>query len=182
MANIIDFFKYRKSQEDRFTKLVRASIKPMYSMAYRWTQNRDDAEDLVQDTLTKLLDHVDEMEKVEKLNPWLIKVLYRCYIDFHRKRARSPSQDISDWRGDTSVIDEMILHKPAKDSLGKQLGLQRDLIKALESLNNDQRNIVLLHDSEGYSAAEIASILEISIGTVKSRLHRARLNLKRFLE
>lgn len=150
-------------------------------MAYRWTQNRDDTEDLVQETLTKLVRRVDDMERVEKLGPWLVKVQYRCFVDLYRKRSRSPSGEGGVWRADTDLLDERIDTLPGGSDDIRRLELQRDLVRAMEGLSGEQRDVILLHDAEGYSATEVASILDISAGTVKSRLYRARAHLKNFL-
>ena len=150
-------------------------------MAYRWTQDRDDTEDLVQETLTKLVERVDAMERVEKLGPWLVKVQYRCFVDLYRKRSRSPSGEGGVWRADMDLLDERIDTLPQGSDDIRRLELQRDLVRAMEGLSGEQRDVILLHDAEGYSAAEVASILDISAGTVKSRLHRARAHLKNFL-
>lgn len=181
MARIIDFFQSRRVQEHRFDELVRPHVETLYRMGYRWTQSREDAEDLVQEALAKLVDRVDEMERVEKLRSWLIKVLYRCFVDLYRKRSRSPVQGRADWRGDVAVFDELLQQAPETDPAVKRLGLQRDLVRALAGLNDAQRDVVLLHDVEGYAAGEVADIVGVSIGTVKSRLHRARSQLKDFL-
>lgn len=181
MTKILDLFQGRKARNDRFSRLVRPHLDLLYRMAYRWTQSRDDAEDLVQETLVKLVDHVGEMERVEKLSSWLIKVLYRNFVDLYRKRLRSPLDETHPWRADVSLIDELITRHRGEENAIKRLELQRDLLKALETLNAGQREVILLHDTEGYSAAEVSSILGISLGTVKSRLHRARLHLKNFL-
>lgn len=182
MTKIIDFFRSRSVSEHRFSELVRPHVGSMYRMAYRWTQNREDSEDLVQETLAKLVNRVDEMERVEKLGPWLIKVLYRSFIDFHRKQARSPGQGEAGRQADVSLFDEQTLQTSEDENFVKRLGLQRELVRALETLNDEQRDVVLLHDTEGYSAAEVGEILDVSIGTVKSRLHRARSQLKKILE
>lgn len=182
MAKIIDFFQSRTVRERRFDELIRPHIRALYRMAYRWTQSPEDAEDLIQEALVKLVNRIGEMERVEKLRPWLIKILYRCFVDFHRKQGRTPLADNPGRGADTTLFEERIAEsRPDQDSV-KRLELQRDLVKALDTLDEDQWNVVLLHDTEGYTAAEIASILEISIGTVKSRLHRARSHLKSFLE
>lgn len=170
MANVIQFFQSRAVRDRRFSKLVRPHLDALYRMAYRWAQNPEDAEDLVQETLVKVVDRVDEMEQLEKLRSWLIKILYRCFVDLHRKRGRTPTQE---WTADIDLLDE---------DNAKQLEYRRDLLKALETLNHEQRDVVLLHDTEGYTAAEVASILDISQGTVKSRLHRAREHLRKFLQ
>lgn len=182
MAKILALFRIQETRNRRFSELVHPHLHTLYRMAYRWTQSRQDAEDLVQETLIKLVDRIGEMERVEKLKPWLIKVLYRTFVDQHRKSGKSPGLNGSTWRGDVSQINGLIDQLPDENiNVLKRLELQRGLIRALETLNDDQRDIILLHDMEGYTAHEIGSILDISIGTVKSRLHRARAHLKRIL-
>jgi len=181
MAKIIGFFQSSAVREHRFSELVSPHIGAMYRMAYRWTQDRDDAEDLVQEALSKLFRRVDDMERIEKLGPWLVKVLYRCFVDQHRKHGRTSGGGNSGWRADTELLDGEIASLPDETDDIRRLQLQRDLASALEGLNDEQRDVILLHDTEGYSAAEVAAILDISTGTVKSRLHRAREQLKNFL-
>ncbi len=182
MAKIIDLFRNKTGSREQFTELVRPHLGMMYRMAYRWTQNREDAEDLVQEALLKLIDRSHEMQQIESLRPWLIKIVYRCFVDSYRKQARSPMADAPLWRGDESLFDELVRHVPEDKDAIAQYEQQRLILRALGSLNEDQRDAVLLHDAEGYSAAEVADILDISIGTVKSRLHRARQQLKNFLD
>ncbi|MEX2488209.1 MAG: RNA polymerase sigma factor [Pseudomonadales bacterium] len=179
MAKIIEIFRTRAARDRRFRELVQPHLKPMYRVAYRWAQNAEDAEDLVQETLTKVSGRIDEMEKIETRGPWLIKILYRSFVDFHRKRGRSPGDSPSNRDADSDLLDEE-LGNAANPDIARRLELQRDLLKALEVLNADQREVILLHDAEGYTATEVALILDISEGTVKSRLHRARAHFKNF--
>lgn len=179
MAKVTRLFKGRAARDRRFTELVRPHLSVMYRMAYRWAQNPEDAEDLVQETLIRVVDRVDEMEQLDQLRSWLIKILYRSFVDLHRKHSRSPTQQASEWTADMDVLEE---DGRSDDSDASQLDSRRDLLKALETLNDDQRDVIFLHDTEGYSATEVASILDISPGTVKSRLHRARTYLKHFLK
>jgi len=181
MAKIIGFFQSRAVREHRFSELVSPHIGSLYRMAWRWTQDSDLAEDLVQETLTKLFPRVDELEGVEKLGPWLVRVQYRCFVDMYRKRSRAPACENLGWRADTDLLDARIAAAPDGSDDIHRLELQRDLARALENLGEDQRDVILLHDAEGYSAGEVAAILNISIGTVKSRLHRARNQLKKFV-
>ena len=181
MTRISSLFRGREARNRRFDALVRPHLRKMYRMAYRWTQNREDAEDLVQETLSKLVRHLEEMERVDKLAPWLIKVLYRDFVDAYRKSRRSPLDGEDTWRGDLSLLDTLISDHRGDDDAFKRLILQRDLVKALETLPAEQRDVVILHDVEGYTAEEVGEILEISPGTVKSRLHRSRARLKKIL-
>lgn len=171
-------FQAPQRREDQFTALVRPHVNAMYRMAYRWTQNRHEAEDLVQDVMTRLVTRLDELTRVEKLKPWLIKILYRRYVDLYRRRMNSPVDHDYDWRSDEDVFEQQAV---APDDY-ERLDLQRTLNQAMETLDDHQRDVVLLHDVEGHSALDVAEILEINVGTVKSRLHRARTKLKLALE
>ena len=147
-----------------FTALIRPHLTAMYRAAWRWTRDRQTAEDLVQDVLLKLIDRTDEISRIEQLRPWLVRIVYRQFVDHYRRQQRSPVI--------LADLDEM--NTPADDDPVMLTDRQRQLTGALEAINADQRDAILLHDVEGYTAEEVATILEISIGTVKSRLHRGR--------
>lgn len=163
------------------THLLQPHIEPLYRLAWRWTQNRDDAEDLVHDVLTRLLGRKEELYRVERLRPWLIKVLYRRYIDLYRRRSRSPVDSEGHWSADLEALERYSGEFPDTTGAVKQLELRHMLARGLEKLDDDQRDVLILHDIEGYTAIEIADVLDINIGTVKSRLHRGRQKLKRFI-
>lgn len=167
-------FQCHRSPEDRFVALVFPHIRRMHRMAYRWTMDSVDADDLVQDVLTALVPRVVELESIDRLGPWLIKVLYRRYVDLYRRRRACPIE-YSGGRDGDSFCDES-----GGDDYEQQ-DLRRALSHALMALEDDWRDTVLLHDVEGYTAVEVAEILDISVGTVKSRLHRARQKLKKML-
>ena len=176
MAAIIKLFRSRPSRKDRFHELLRPHVELMYRMAYRWTQSQTDAEDLVQDILTRLATRVDELEQVESLRPWLLRVLYNRYVDLYRRNRNSPVEE-NHWDADTHPVDHAVDNR---DDFARSDD-QRVLLDALEHLEDDHRDVVLLHDMEGYTAPEVADIMQISVGTVKSRLHRARARLRDYL-
>lgn len=178
MSLLPRIFQVPLRREDTFTALVRPHISAMYRMAYRWTQNGEEAEDLVQDVLTRMVPRLDELTRVEKLKPWLIKILYRRYVDLYRRRVNSPVDHDYDWHSDEGLFEP---ETAGRDDY-ERADLQRTLNKALETLDDNQRDVVLLHDVEGHTALDVADILEINVGTVKSRLHRARQKLKTALE
>ena len=100
----------------------------------------------------------------------------------HRIAVTAQHNTIDVLNGDAKLHrDERFDALPGGSDDIRRLELQRDLVRAMEGLSDEQRDVILLHDAEGYSAAEVASILDISAGTVKSRLHRARAHLKNFL-
>ncbi|WP_237059227.1 RNA polymerase sigma factor [Microbulbifer sediminum] len=170
-------FHTPQSREDRFVSLVSPHLRRMYRMAYRWTMNAHEAEDLVQDVLVRLVPRVAELEAVERLGPWLVRVLYRRYVDLYRRRCASPID------ANLSLeSDDLERRAPARGNDDfRRAELQRALQRALWALDEEWRDIVLLHDVEGYTAIEVADILQLNVGTVKSRLHRARAKLKKSL-
>ena len=188
--SIIRLFRSQPSPKDRFQALLRPHIDVMYRMAYRWTLSQPDAEDLVQDVLVRLATQVTEMERVESLKPWLLRVLYHRYVDLYRRHKHSPvisaGEVQSDAAGDSEHSDPadsnvLTNYADPRDEYA-QLELRQRLERALLSLDAEQRDVVLLHDMEGHSAQEVAEILQIQLGTVKSRLHRAREKLKQRLD
>lgn len=180
--SIIKLFRSKAREKDRFQALLRPHIEIMYRMAFRWTQSQADAEDLVQDVLVRLATQVSELEKVDNLKPWLIKVLYNRFVDVYRRQRRSPVVETDVYDESDNDTTESIVDRAAdtKNTLS-QLELRQQLLHAIYQLDEEQQDVVLLHDLEGYTATEVADIMGTSVGTVKSRLHRARNKLKEFL-
>jgi RNA polymerase sigma-70 factor (ECF subfamily) len=154
-------------------------------MAYRWSGSDADAEDLVQDVLIRLADRVTEMQEIEQLRPWLIKCVYRRFVDLHRSKRSNPVSSESDLVLVNIENEDYLRHSEThidQHDDFRQIQDQDALHKALSTLDPDQRDVILLHDAEGYSASEVAEILDEKIGTIKSRLHRARRKLQLILD
>lgn len=178
------FFHQRRAHEDRFVALVFPHMRQLYRVAFRLTGKAQEAEDLLQDLLVGLLPRVAELEAVERLGPWLAKVMYRRYVDLFRRRKASPlDESISvDAEENAGLADAAVWRGQGEGPADfSQLDLQRSLTHALQSIPSGLREVVLLHDVEGYTASEVAGILALQVGTVKSRLHRARKKLQRLL-
>lgn len=188
MSVLVNLFRRHRSEKQRFMALLRPHIDLMYRMAWRWTGSEADAEDIVQDVLIRLADRVEEMEAVEKLRPWLIRVVYRRYVDVYRSRRASPVSTLSSFReqeepeGEEGGMELLFRQHPDERDDIHAMELQQTLQTAMETLDDDQRTVILLHDAEGYTAAEVAEMLDESPGTIKSRLHRARKKIKKFIE
>jgi len=156
-----------------FEHLVAPHIDYLYRLSYRFVGNREDAEDLVQDLLAKIYNRMSEMESIEKLRPWLARVLYRLFVDQFRQDQRRPLTDNQD------VDFEEFQHPdsgPEQDF--EQTIVRERLQQAYQLLNADQRALLALHDIEGYTLIELETMLETPLGTLKSRLHRARRQLR----
>ena len=167
--SIVNLFKLRMQTADRFEQLVSPYISNLYSFAFRLCQSSDDAEELVQLLLTRLFQKLDELEQVESLRPWLTRSLYNLYVDSYRKQQRtlaiiSPEE-----------MPENIIAKDKNPYERIELSHNHQVITtAMQRLNEEQRLVMMLHDAEGYTLVELADILQTPIGTLKSRLHRAR--------
>ena len=173
------WFGRTRSAAASFEELLRPHVEFLHRLAWRFTGSVADAEDLVQDLLLKLYGRRTELATVQQLRPWLAKVLYRQYVDLVRQRARMPGAGMADG------AEEALEALPADDAGPEQhaeRGEWRDrLLAALAQLNPEQRALVVMHDIEGYVLEELEGILQTPLGTLKSRLHRARQKLRALL-
>lgn len=184
MATIIDLMRFR-SGPSRFEALLRPHLQSLFRAAFRFSGNVADAEDLVQDVLVKLYDKRQELDKVEKLQPWLMKVLFRTFVDRKRRRDRSPVSLTAlggrDGNENTDFFEAVPSDRPGPAATVEAMFTNQRLRLALAALNEDQRTLCVLHDMEGYTLHELEEILDTPIGTLKSRLHRARARLRGLL-
>ncbi len=174
-----------RSGPSRFEALLRPHLHSLFRAAFRFSGNVADAEDLVQDVLVKLYDKRQELDKVEKLQPWLMKVLFRTFVDRKRRRDRSPVSLTAlggrDGNENTDFFEAVPSDRPGPAATVEAMFTNQRLHLALAALNEDQRTLCVLHDMEGYTLHELEDILDTPIGTLKSRLHRARARLRGLL-
>lgn len=166
-----------------FENLLRPQIGPLFRLAYRFTGSVADAEDLVQDVLIKLYPRTRELQAIEQLRPWLARVLYRQFVDFARKRGRTPSNPSADGAADEDgdPMDRLPATGDGPEESAERSLRHEHILEALERLNPEQRALLALHDVEGYSLEELEPLLDTPLGTLKSRLHRARRRLRALL-
>lgn len=167
-----------------FDALVRPHLPSLYRVAYRFTGNREDAEDLIQELLTKLYPRREELSGIDRLRPWLTRVMYRIFIDNKRRHSRSPVHlavsNGSD-EDNPAPLDGIAGNEATPEEHTEQAVTTRRLLAAVERLSEDHRNVLSLHDLEGYTLEEMQMILDCPVGTLKSRLHRARARLRELL-
>lgn len=168
-----------RSRAARFEAVVRPHLDRLYRFALRMTQNPERAEDLLQSLLLKLYPRTDELEALDKAGPWLARALHNLYVDELRAARRTPL-DQSD------ADDELLDGWPAAaatmpDVATEALFDTRRLEGALAQLSPEHRAVVAWHDIEGYTLEELARDHSIAVGTLKSRLHRARAHLRKLL-
>jgi RNA polymerase sigma-70 factor (ECF subfamily) len=165
----------------RFENLLRPHLKRLYRLAYRFTGSREDAEDLVQSLLVKLIRQEDRLAEVELLAPWLARSLYHLYVDQARQRGRARAalgSPVSDAAVIAAIPDEV---SESPEQAAELHLTQRRLAAALAQLPVEQRALIAWHDMAGYTLEELAVALEVPLGTLKSRMHRGRANLRRIL-
>ncbi|MBL7842831.1 MAG: sigma-70 family RNA polymerase sigma factor [Cyclobacteriaceae bacterium] len=154
-------------------------INSMYNFAYRLTFDEDDANDLVQDTYLKAFRFIHSFEKGTNAKAWLFRILKNSFINDYRKKSKEPAkvdyQDVETYYNSDDV-DRQITPDLRVESLQDMIG--DEISNALNSLDVDFRTVIILCDLEGFKYEEMAKILDIPIGTVRSRLHRARNLLK----
>jgi len=164
-----------ESEQDRFAALIRQHYQALYRAAYRLTRSAVDAEDLVQEVCVRAFPRLGEVERLEQPRGWLMRVLYRLFIDLRRRYERKHVRAIDDH-------EEFVSDEPGPaEEVDRALNRWR-IEDAWQHLNQEQRLLLTLHDVEGYSLAEIHSLTGLKDGTIKSKLHRARVRLGRLLQ
>ncbi|MDH5602394.1 MAG: sigma-70 family RNA polymerase sigma factor [Cyclobacteriaceae bacterium] len=169
----------RKEKNDIFEEEFLPHIHSMYNFAYRLTFNEDDSKDLVQDTYLKAFRFIESFEKGTNAKAWLFRILKNSFINDFRKKSKEPSkldyQEVETYYNSDDV-DEKITTDLRAETVQDMIG--DEISNALNSLDVDFRTVIILCDLEGFKYDEMAKILDVPIGTVRSRLHRARNLLK----
>lgn len=177
----ISLFSRSKGKEAAFEELLTPHIGGLYRLAFRFCGAQHEAEDLVQELLLKLYPKRQELLQIDNLRPWLARSLRNHFIDTLRQRQRSPIEYGVDHNHE-ELLNSQVSHDGDPYSHLAMTQLQRQILVAMESLNEEQKTLIMMHDVESYTLAELAEILDTPIGTLKSRLHRSRARLREILE
>lgn len=163
-----------------FERLVRPHLDRLYRLAWRLTGQKSHAEDLFQELLIKAYGKLDELASIEEPGSWLARVMYNLFIDERRRFARQRLHTVEEgsMSGD-GIAGLSGGEDPVRDNERRERFEALDA--ALAQLSDEHRIVVLLHDTEGYKLTEIQELTGTPVGTIKSRLHRARARLKEIL-
>ncbi len=177
MAALLSFWAKSNPKSD-FERRISPHIESLFRLACRLTNDPLDAEELVQDVLVKLYPRRAELAKIEQVRPWVSRVLYRMFIDKWRRKRLEPLNE-SDL-GDDQSFDVEGVTLSAEDDLQAKTEVD-EVQAALDQLSEEHRVLIMMHDVEGYTLVELEDILEVPLGTLKSRVHRARARLRKVL-
>ena len=174
--------KVLQGDVNAFEKLVTEYEKAVYAIAQRMTGNPEDAADMTQETFIKAYNSLGSFRGDSKFSVWLYRIANNVCLDFLRSRSRKPTVSLSVEAdaGEETQLD--VADESQSPELLLERGLTRDAVRrGLDTLPPDYKQILLLREIQGLSYEEIASALGIDLGTVKSRIFRARKKLCTFL-
>lgn len=172
---------FSKSRSRRFEQLAKPLFKPLYQAALRMTRNREWAEDITQETLIRAYERFDQFEEGTNFRAWLFTILTRVYINDYERGKRRPLTTSFDSGVEGSTWDFPAPPQSDPAVLLTENLLDEKLQKALDSLPEEYRTVVLLVDVEELSYQETADALNIPVGTVRSRVSRGRALLRQML-
>jgi RNA polymerase sigma-70 factor, ECF subfamily len=173
----------QQGRESAFRELVRRYERPVFSLVFRMVRDRETAEELAQETFIKVLNNIDRYQPQFKFSSWLFKIANNIAIDHLRKRQIvTISMDGSPHaataaEAEATSFDVAIRQESALEEMeARELG--SEIEKAISKLRPEYRSCIMLRHVEGRSYEEIAATLDLPLGTVKTYIHRARIQLR----
>ena len=165
-----------------FEGLVKEYEKNVYNLARRMTGDPEDAADMAQDAFIKAYSSLSSFRGDSKFSVWLFRIVSNLCLDFLRSRKRRPTVSLSAESDEGEDMEFDIADESQSPETLLEQKLTREAVRrGLDSLPPEQRQILLLREIQGLSYEEIAQVLELETGTVKSRIFRARKRLSVFL-
>jgi RNA polymerase sigma-70 factor (ECF subfamily) len=177
----------REGRESAYREVLARYERPVFSLVYRMVRDRALAEDLSQETFVRAFNAIGSYNPKYKFSSWIFKIANNLTIDHLRKKKLdtvsidgSPHASTAEDQASTRLVVEDTAERP--DAYVESMELGSQLEEAIGTLREEYRTVVLLRHVEGYAYDEIAEIMGIPLGTVKTYLHRARAELKNALE
>lgn len=179
MSEVRNHLTEKRERDSQFEREFMPFATSLYNFAFRLALDEDDASDLVQDTYLKAYRFFDSYQPGTNAKAWLFRILKNTFINDFRRKSKLPVkvdyQEVESFYNSDDV-DEVQTTDLRSETVRELLG--DEVARALNSIDVDFRTVIVLCDIEGFTYEEMAKILDIPIGTVRSRLHRARQLLK----
>jgi RNA polymerase sigma-70 factor (ECF subfamily) len=176
----------RSKEGDRraFDALVRMHEKRVYNLAYRLSGNYDEAGDITVEAFLRVYQAINNFRGDANFSTWLYRIVTNVYLDRRKRQKNRQTLSLEEYveLEESQVTRQIEDPSPGPEALVEAQQRQELLQKAIESLPEYQRAMIVLYHVDGLSYEEIAEVLSLPIGTVKSRLNRARLALREKLE
>jgi len=165
----------RGGQAPDFEEVALVHLDLLYRTALRLTHDRAEADDLVQETWLQALRHFDQFDPGSNCRAWLVTILRNAFLNRLRRQGRERLEcDMTGERGDSAPFEDSAIERSTPEEEFFQTIFHGDVERALKSLSPAFQQVIVLADFEGFTYKEIAQVLNCPIGTVMSRLSRAR--------
>ena len=165
----------RAGQAPDFEEVALVHLDLLYRTALRLTHDRAEADDLVQETWLRALQHFDQFDPGSNCRAWLVTILRNAFLNRLRRRGRERLEsDMTGERGDSAPFEDSAIERSTPEEEFFQTVFHGDVERALKSLSPAFQQVIVLADFEGFTYKEIAQVLNSPLGTVMSRLSRAR--------
>ena len=165
----------RGGQAPDFEEVALVHLDLLYRTALRLTHDRAEADDLVQETWLRALRHFDQFDPGSNCRAWLVTILRNAFLNRLRRQGRERLEnDMTGERGDSAPFEDSAIERSTPEEEFFQTVFHGDVERALKSLSPGFQQVIVLADLEGFTYKEIAQVLNCPIGTVMSRLSRAR--------
>jgi RNA polymerase sigma-70 factor (ECF subfamily) len=176
--------RVQRGDASAFNDLIIKYEKVVFNFAYRLTQNYDDANDIAQDAFIRAYNAMPNFRGDAAFSTWIFRITTNVFLDERKRRKAHPQQSLDEYNTPGEERESLQIEDPSPtpEDIVQGNERQRLLVKAIQSLPEYQRNMVVLYHLQQKSYEEIAAIMELPLGTVKSRLNRARLALKEKLQ
>lgn len=175
--------KCKKGDIESFELLIANHQKKIFNIAFRMLRNTEDASDIAQEVFLKAYKSISKFKETSSFSTWIYRIAVNTCIDEIRKRKKVVlySLDSTIQSEDGELPAQWEDEGPRPDTIVENREMKSAVKKAVESLSEDHKTIIVLRDMDGFSYEEISELLDCSLGTVKSRINRARKALKDIL-
>ena len=177
--------KFKEGNRRAFDFFVRKYQRRLFGIIYNMTGNKEDTSDLLQDVFIKAYKSLENFKGDSQIYTWLYRIATNTTLTFLQNYKRHRTLSLENFSPDNEAIPEFLLKDPKSEKGDRQAllkELQEKLNEALQKLSITHRSVIVLFEIEGMSHAEIGKILGCSEGTVRSRLHYAKEQLKQLLK